>query len=354
MQLTGQPVSRSNDERRVFGLAVQGEPLEQTIRFCTTPDGVRIAYAITGEGPPLVRAGSWFTHLEFDWKGPMMRHMLEGLAGHRQLVRYDVRGTGLSEREVRDISFDHFVNDLGAVVDAVGLKRFPLLASSQGGAVGIAYTVRNPERVSHLILLGAYARGAAHRPKQGREFVEALRAVIRQGWGSDDPSYRQLFSSQFIPEGTPEQLRWFSERQRVSATAEVAEKIYAANMTVDVRGSLPQIRVPTLVLHCRGDRRVPLEMGHELAALIPGARFVLLESNNHLILEHEPAAEVFLNEVSAFLGDEKPKSWKRRVHATEAKIETIARRVEASSAFRIIAIIAAVTSVVTFVVWLLR
>lgn len=327
--------------------------MEQTIRFCTAPDGARIAYAIAGEGPPIVRAGSWFTHLEFDWNGPLLRHMLEGLAEHRQLVRYDVRGTGLSEREVRDISFDHFVKDLGAVVDAVGLKRFPLLASSQGGAVSIAYTVRNPERVSHLILLGAYARGATHRPNQGPEFVDALRAVIRQGWGSDDPSYRQLFSSQFLPEGTPEQLRWFSERQRISATAGVAERIYAANMTVDVRGLLSQIRVPTLVLHCRGDRRVPLDMGHELAALIPGAKFVQLESNNHLILEHEPAAEVFLNEVSAFLGDERPKSWKRRVHVTEAKIETIARNVEASSAFKIIAIIAAVTSVVTFVVWLL-
>lgn len=327
--------------------------MEQTIKFCTAPDGVRIAYAIAGEGPPIVRAGSWLTHLEFDWKGPLMRHMLEGLAEHRQLVRYDVRGTGLSDREVRDISFDHFVKDLGAVVDAVGLKRFPLLASSQAGAVGIAYTVRNPERVSHLILLGAYARGAAYRPNQGQEFVETHCAIIRQGWGSDDPSYRQLFSSQFLPEGTREQLQWFSERQRVSASPDVAEKIYVANQTVDVRGLLPQIKVPTLVLHCRGDRRVPLAMGHELAALIPGARFALLESNNHLILEHEPAAEVFLNEVAAFLGDERPKSWKRRVHVTEAKIETIARKVEASSAFRLIAIIAAITSVVTFVVWLL-
>jgi len=326
--------------------------LEQTIRFCTTPDGVRIAYAIAGKGPPLVRVGSWTTHLEFDWKGPMLRHMLEGLAEHRQLIRYDVRGTGLSDRDVCEISFDHFVSDLAAVVDAVGLERFPLIASSQGWAVGVAYTARNPHRVSHLILLGAYARGPAHRPDQGREFVETHRAIIRQGWGSEDPSYRQLFSSQFLPEGTSEQIQWFSERQRVSATPEIAEKFYVANSTVDVRGLLPQIKVPTLVLHCRGDRRVPLAMGHELAALIPGARFVLLESNNHLILEHEPAAEVFLNEVADFLGDEKPKNWKRRVHVTEAKLEMIARRVEASSAFRIIAIVAAVTSVVTFVVWL--
>jgi len=327
--------------------------LEQTIKFCTAPDGARIAYAIAGEGPPIVRVGSWFTHLEFDWDGPLLRHMLEGLAEHRQLVRYDVRGTGLSDREVRDISFDHFVSDLGTVVDAAGLKRFPLLAASQGGAVSIAYIVRNPERVSHLILLGAFARGAAYRPNQGPEFVEALRAVIRQGWGSDDPSYRQLFSTQFLPGGTPEELQWFSERQRRSATPEVAEKIYVATQTVDVRGLLPRIKVPTLVLHCRGDRRVPLEMGHELAALIPGARFALLESDNHLILEHEPAAEVFLNEVAQFLGDEKPKLWKRKMRVTEAKLQTIARKVEASSVYKMIGMAAAVASIVSFIVWLL-
>lgn len=327
--------------------------MKQTIKFCMAPDGARIAYAIAGEGPPIVRVGSWFTHLEFDWKSPLLRHMLEGLAEHRQLVRYDVRGTGLSDREIDNISFDHFVRDLGAVVDAVGFKRFPLLATSQGGAVSIAYTVRNPERVSHLILLGAYARGAAYRPNQGPEFVEALRAIIRQGWGSDDPSYRQLFSLQFLPEGTPEQLQWFAERQRVSATADIAERIYVATQTIDIRGLLPQIKVPTLVLHCHGDRRVPLEMGHELAALIPGARFVLLESNNHLILEHEPAAEVVLNEVAEFLGDEKLKSWKRRARATEAKIQNITRKVEASSIYKIVGIVAAVVSVVSFIIWLL-
>ncbi len=332
---------------------LKGVALEQTIRFCNAPDGARIAYALAGNGPPLVRVGNWFTHLEFDWQGSLMRHMLEGLAEHRQLIRYDVRGTGLSDRDVSDISFDHFVSDLGAVVDALGLERFPLLAVSQGGAVSIAYTIRNPRRVSHIILLGAFARGAAHRPNQGAAFIETHRAIIRQGWGSDDPSYRQLFSSQFLPEGTPEQLQWFSERQRRSATPEVAEKIYVATQTVDVRALLPQIKVPTLVLHCRGDRRVPIEMGHELAAMIPGARFVALDSINHLILEHEPAAEVFLNEVAEFLGDEKPKSWKRKAHVTEAKLQTIARKVEASSVYKILGMIAAVASVVSFIVWLL-
>ena len=264
-----------------------------------------------------------------------------------------MRGTGLSDRDVSDISFEHFVTDLGAVVDALGLKRFPLIGISQGGAVGIAYAIRNPQRVSHLILLGCYARGAAHRAGQGPEFVEMRRAIIRQGWGSKDPSYRQLFGMQLLPEGTPEQHRWFGELELVSASPEIAEKLYVAVTNTDVRELAPQIKVPTLILSCRGDRLVPVEMGHELAALIPGARFVLLESNNHLILEHEPATEVFFNEVAQFLGDAKPKSWKRRARVTEVAMQTIARKVEASSVYKILGMIAAVTSVVSFIVWLL-
>ena len=326
--------------------------MEQRINFCTAPDGVRIAYSVAGEGPPLVRVGNWFTHLEFDWGAPPLRHMLEGLAEHRQLVRYDVRGTGVSQRDVRDIVFDDFVSDLGAVVDAAGLKRFALLAVSQGGPVSIAYTVRHPERVSHLVLLGAYARGAAYRPDRGPEFVDALRLVIRQGWGSDDPSYRQLFSSQFMPEGTPEQLQWFSERQKRSATAEVAENIFVATQTVDVRPLLSQVKVPTLILHCRGDLRVPIGAGQELAAGIVGARFVTLESNNHLILGHEPAAQVLLDEMADFLGDPRPTAWKRKAHTAEARLDKVARAVEASTTYRLLVIIGVVVTVISFGIWL--
>jgi len=327
--------------------------LEQTIKFCTAPDGVRIAYALSGSGPPLVRVGSWFTHLELDWDRLLRGHVLEGLSEHRQLVRYDLRGTGMSQRDVSDIVFEDFVRDLGAVVDAAGLSRFPLLGSSQGGAVGIAYAVRNPERISHLILLGAYACGAAHRPNQGPQLMEALRAIIHQGWGSDDPSYRQLFSSQFMPEGTPEELQSFTELQRRSASAETAEKIFVATQTVDVRALLPQVRVPTLVMHCRGDRRVPVEMGHELAARIPGARFLALESNNHFLREHDQATEVFMNEVADFLGDPRPTAWKRRAHGTEAKLSKVARKVEASATYRILVIAAVVTTLTSFIIWLI-
>jgi len=327
--------------------------LEQTIKFCTASDGVRLAYSTAGNGPPIVRVGNWFTHLEFDWNAPLLRHMLEGFAEHRQLVRYDVRGTGVSQRNVGDIAFDHFVSDLGAVVDSAGLDRFPLLAVSQGGPVSIAYTVQHPERVSHLVLLGSYARGATYRPDRGPEFVEALRVVIRQGWGSDDPSYRQLFSSQFLPEGTAEQLQWFSERQRQSATAEIAEKIFVATQNIDIRPLLQQIKVPTLILHCRGDRRVPIEMGQELAAGIAGSRFVALESNNHQILEHEPAAEVFLNEVADFLGDPRPKAWKRRARVSEARLQTIAQKVESSVTYRVLVIVGVLATIVSFGVWLI-
>lgn len=328
------------------------KPLEQKIGFCSAPDGVRIAYATAGKGAPIVKVANWFTHLEFDWKSPVWRHVMEGLAEHRQLVRYDLRGTGLSERDVNDISFEHFVTDLGAVVDALGLERFPLFGLSQGGAVAIAYAVRNPQRVSHLILQGAFARGAIHRSTQGPELVKAQCAVIRQGWGSDDPSYRQLFGLQFLPGGTPEQLQWFSEMERVSATAEVAEKIMWVNANVDVRELLPRIDSPTLILHSRGDRRIPLDMGRELAAGVPGSRFVTLESDNHLILEHEPATEVFFNEVAAFLGDPKPKSWKRTVRASEERLQSIARKVEASATYKIVTVAAVIATVVTFIAWL--
>lgn len=330
-----------------------GKPLEQTIKYCVAADGARIGYAVAGTGPPLVKTGNWFTHLEFDWQSPIWRHVLEGLAEHRQLIRYDVRGVGMSGREVRDISFEHFVTDLAAVVDALHLERFPLFAISQGGAVSIAYTARHPERVSHLILLGAFARGAAHRPSQGEAMVETERAIIRNGWGKEDPAYRKLFGSQFIPGGTPEQINWFGELERVSASPEVAERIFNAVQHADVRALLPQIKVPTLIMHARGDRRVPFEMGCELAASIPGAHFVPLDSDNHLILEHEPATEVFFKEVSEFLGDPRPRSWKRKAHAAEVRLHSFMGRLESSAAYKLVAVIAAATSIISFAVWLL-
>jgi class 3 adenylate cyclase/pimeloyl-ACP methyl ester carboxylesterase len=277
-------------------------PEDQDVRFCTSPDGVQIAYALVGSGPPLVKAPNWMSHLEYDWKSPVWRHLMQELASDRTLIRFDQRGNGLSDWQVDDISFDRFVQDLETVVDAVGLDRFPLLGISQGCAISVAYAVRNPGRVSALVLYGGYSRG---RKRVGSETeaekADAYVTMIRHGWGQDNPSFRQLFTSAFMPDATPDQVNWFNELQRVSAAPEVAARIQTANNNMDVSNLLPQIHVPTLVLHVRDDGIVPFESGRRLAASIPNARFVSLEGRNHLMLEDEPAWTRFVSEVQNFL-----------------------------------------------------
>jgi serine/threonine protein kinase/pimeloyl-ACP methyl ester carboxylesterase/Tfp pilus assembly protein PilF len=277
--------------------------MQQEIRFCHAPDGVRIAYAIAGSGPPLVKAANWLNHLEFDWQSPLWRHLFEDLAGRHTLVRYDERGNGLSDWNAADLSFDSFVTDLETVVDAAGLDRFPLLGISQGGAVAVAYAVRHPQRVSHLILFGAYAKGwAARNDPADMEKREAMITLIRQGWGQDNPAFRQMWSTLYIPEGTREQVDWFNELQRISTSPENAVRLMRTVGSIDVGSLLPQIKAPTLVLHCRGDAAVPFEAGRLMAARIPGARFVELPGNNHLLLDGTPAWLRFRDELHAFLG----------------------------------------------------
>lgn len=276
--------------------------LQQEIRSCTTTDGVRIAYALVGRGAPLVKAANWLSHLEYDLDSPVWRHWLRGLARNHLLIRYDERGNGLSEWEVEDISFEAFVRDLETVVDAIGLERFPLLGISQGCAVSVAYAVRHPERVTHLVLYGGYARGWRQRGSRAElERGQALLTVMREGWGQDNPAFRQMFTALFIPEATPEQSQWHNELQRISASPENAVRIRSAFGDIDVSALLPQVRVPTLVLHCRNDAIAPFEQGRALATGIPGARFVALEGRNHLLLEHEPAWPRFLTELETFL-----------------------------------------------------
>ena len=277
-------------------------PEDQAIRFCVADDGVQIAYATVGEGPPLVKAPNWMTHLEYDWKSPAWRHLMQQLSRDRTLIRFDQRGTGLSDRQVENISFDLFVKDLETVVEAVGLKRFPLLGISQGATISLKYAARNPERVSALVLYGGYARG--RRKRGSREEVEqadAFITMIRHGWGQDNPRFRQLFTSAFMPDATPDEMKWFNELQRVSVSAETAARIRDANESVDITSLLPEIDIPTLVLHVRDDGIVPFEEGRRLAALIPDARFVPLEGRNHLMLEDEPAWPRFVEEVNRFL-----------------------------------------------------
>ena len=277
---------------------------DQQVRFCAGADGVQIAYAVVGSGPPLVKAANWLNHLEYDWESPIWRHLLHELARDHTLIRYDERGNGLSDWDADDISLDAFVEDLATVVDAAGLARFPLLGISQGCGVSLAYAVQHPARVSHLVLYGGYARG---RKKRGSpediEEADAILTLIRQGWGGENPAYRQIFTSRFIPDATPEQVEWFNDLQRITASPESAYRLRQAMDDFDVGDLLGEVTVPTLVLHCRDDAAVPFEEGRRIAAGIPGARFVALEGRNHLMLADEPACPRFLAEVRSFLAD---------------------------------------------------
>ncbi len=271
---------------------------QQQVHFCTASDGVRIAYAMAGKGLPLVKAANWLNHLEYDWQSPIWRPLLHALAAERQLIRYDERGNGLSDGNVDDISFEAFVRDLEEVVEAAGLQRFALLGMSQGSAVSIAYAVRHPERVTHLILYGGFARG---RKVRDAELADTLISLVRQGWGSENPAFRQFFTSLFVPEGTAEQMQWLNDLQQITTSPDNAVRIMKATGAVDVSDLLPRVRAPTLVLHCRNDAAVPFDEGRQLAAGIPDARFVALESCNHLVLETEPAWIRALDEIKAFL-----------------------------------------------------
>ena len=276
-------------------------PLHQEIHFCTAPDGVRIAYADVGQGPPLVKAANWLNHVEYDWESPIWSHLLHDLAAEHRLIRYDARGNGLSDWEVADISFDAAVQDLETVVDAVGLKQFSLLGISQGCAVSVAYAVRNPERVTHLILYGGYARGRYNRGTKAAEQGLALKTLISEGWGQENPAFRQLFTSIFMPGATPEQAQWFNDLQMKTASPDNAARLFEVNAKIEISDLLPQVTTPTLVLHCREDGSSPLDEGRRLAAGIRGARFVALEGRNHLILETDPGWNRFAEEIRAFL-----------------------------------------------------
>ncbi len=274
--------------------------VDQKIGFCTTADGVRICYATVGEGPPLVKAPNWLTHLEFEWQSPIWSHWWVELAAHHTLIRFDQRGSGLSDRNVDNLSFDAWVSDLEAVVEALQLEHFVLLGISQGGPVAIEYTARHPETVEKLLLYGAYSRGFLKRGGSLEEH-EARVTLTRHGWGRDDPTYRQIFTSGFMPGATAEQANWFNELQRVSTSPENAAEVQNTLAYIDVLHRLPEITAPTLVLHAVGDRRVPYEQGRQISSLIAGAKLVDLDSNNHLLIESEPAWKTCQAAVREFL-----------------------------------------------------
>jgi pimeloyl-ACP methyl ester carboxylesterase/DNA-binding CsgD family transcriptional regulator len=278
---------------------------KQSIRFCHSPDDIRIAYATVGRGPPLVKVANYLTHLEFDWESPVWRHWLDELSTRHQLIRYDERGCGLSDWDVDDFTLEAWITDLESVIEATGLQRFPLLGISQGGAVALAYAVRHPEKVTHLILYGAYARGRLLRSNSPELLQEAetLLDLMRIGWGQDNPAFRQVFATLFMPEATEDQMIWFDELMRRTTSPQNAIRFEEAFFSLDVTEVAPEVTTPTLVLHAQGDAMVPFEEGRRLAALIPSSSFVPLEGRNHILLESEPAWRRFLEEVHAFIAE---------------------------------------------------
>jgi pimeloyl-ACP methyl ester carboxylesterase len=275
--------------------------LEQQIRFCAAHDGVRLVYASHGRGPPIVKAPNWLTHLEFDWKSPLWRPWLEALGETNQVIRYDERGAGLSDWEIEDFSLDAWVADLEAVVEAAGVERFTLLGLSQGAQIAIAYAVRHPERVSHLVVCGGYLGGNELTATEHEE-REALDALIKIGWGQANPIFRHVFTTLLVPGAAPEVMEWIDELQRVSTSPENALRFSEAFHRIDVTELAPRVQAPTIVFHAQDDQMIPFGEGRRLATAVPNARFVPLEGRNHVFLTEEPAWQMFLVELRGFLG----------------------------------------------------
>ena len=278
--------------------------MKQDIRFCTTPDDVRLAYALSGEGPPLVMSATWISHLEHQWRSLSWRPWLDAFTREHKVLRYDSRGCGLSDRDVDDVSFGNWVRDFECVIDAAALARFALVATCQGGPIAIEYAARHPERVSHLVLYGTFARGRLRRgqPHQA-EKARVLLDMTRLGWGQDNHAFLQTWASAFQPGGTLEHFRSWCEQHRAAATPEMAARLMAISWEVDVRDAASRIRCPVLVVHPERDAVIPVEEGRLLASLIPDSRFVQLDSDNHLLLADEPAWPRLFAEVRSFLAE---------------------------------------------------
>lgn len=276
----------------------------QRIRYVRTADGVQLAWAEAGAGPVMIKAANWLTHLEYEWESPVWRHWIRFFSDNFRYIRYDERGCGMTDRNVGDLSLERWVADVEDIVAAADLQQpFSLLGISQGAAICVAYAVKHPELVSKLVLYGGYSRGPFRRGDPDRaSFYQAMIDLVRLEWGSDNPTFRQVFTSRFIPGGTEEQLGWYNDLCRKSLTPEIAARLLESRAMIDVTSLLGEVRVPTLVLHARGDFVVPIAEGQILAAGIPSAQFIELDSKNHILLEKEPAWERFCDEVLEFMG----------------------------------------------------
>ncbi len=287
-------------------MPMERRKVEHRVSFTTSFDETRIAFAIAGNGPPLVKVANYMGHVEYDWDSPVWAHWLEELIRSHTLIYYDERGSGLSDWNAEDVSFEAWVRDLETVVDAAGLRRFPLFAMSQAGAVAVAYTARHPDKVTRLIVHGAYSRGWLKRDLTEEQIEEEklMISLMRVGWGRDNPAFRQVFAMQLFPDAPAEHIRALEEQMRLSVSPKNAVRLESEMHRIDVQDAASQITVPTLVLHSREDEAVPFEEGRLLASLIPKARFVALESKNHLLTKEESAWPKFVEAVRGFLGEE--------------------------------------------------
>lgn len=279
--------------------------MRQSIHFAQSADGVRIAWALAGRGPPLVRGPTWLSHIEYDWQSPVSQHWIGEFTRSHTLLRVDPRGIGVSQWDVENLSFEGLVRDLEAAVDAAGLKSFALVGNSGGAAVAIAYAARHPERVQRMFLWGAYCRGLLRRGEPTPERIEqaqVLRRLAEIGWGTEEPAFRQVFASLLVPGATKQQWQWFTDRMRLCCTGRNAARFLAMMEQIDVQDLARQVRCPTLVLHSRHEARNPYEEGKLTAALIPGAEFVALDSGNHILLPEEPAWQQLVGEFRRFMG----------------------------------------------------
>lgn len=295
--------TQTNNEAKFIETVTSHDFLtRQQVRFCRTNDNTRIAYASVGEGYPIVKTANWLTHLEYDWNAPIWSPLFRALASKHKIIRYDERGNGLSDWTVKDLSFNAFVDDLETVVNETKLEKFALLGISQGASVSIEYTINNPDKVSHLILFGAYVAGwkIDTSPEEIKR-REAIITLTEAGWGQDNPAYRQIFSSTFMPSANKEELDWFNEFQRQTTSPENAARFLTVFGDIDVRHQLAKINVPTLVIHSLGDQRIPLHVGQDIAAQIPNAEFIGLQSDGHLLLGREAASAIFVETVKDFI-----------------------------------------------------
>ncbi|HEV7328842.1 MAG TPA: alpha/beta fold hydrolase [Bosea sp. (in: a-proteobacteria)] len=294
-------VEQVDAAQQVAKPAPSPEMPHQRVAFCRSRDGTRIAYATSGAGYPMVKAGHWLTHLEHDWHSPLWQPLLCQLGQRFSLMRYDQRGNGLSDWSVADFSLERFVEDLEAAVDAAGLARFVLYGTSQGVPIALAYARRHPDRLSHLVLHGGFVKGRLVRSGADREQGLALLTLIRHGWGKANSPFLKAFATLFIPDGSREQIESLADLQRLTTSADNAAALRWAIDHFDVSDLLAVVAVPTLVIHANDDGVQPLDQGRELAAQIPGAEFLLLESRNHVIVPEEPAWPVLFDGIERFI-----------------------------------------------------